>query len=219
GPPRCPLLCRVTALSLFKFPKDDNVRKRWIDFVKRSYCGEFKITTNTRLCSVHFTPDSYSNCHQVKSGYLKSPLTLVIGAELTLSVPGLHPPVPPTAGATIMAAGIMCPPATVSVPPTADALNSAAGIVCPPATLSVPPTTGVQILKVILHRAFCHAHVMLANVIAFNHDMIWPHSDGSNRSGWVCPMTLLAPIVTVGYIIVQYTEEAPSRAWAWFQRL
>ena len=34
----------------------------------------------------------------------------------------------------------------------------------------------VQILKVILHRASCHAHVMLANVIAFNHDMIWPHS-------------------------------------------
>ena len=55
------------AVSLFKFPKDDNVRKRWIDFVKRSYCGEFKITTNTRLCSVHFTPDSYSNYHRIKS--------------------------------------------------------------------------------------------------------------------------------------------------------
>ena len=37
--------------------------------------------------------------------------------------------------------------------------------------------TFCQILKVILHRASCHpAHVMLANVIAFNHDMIWPHS-------------------------------------------
>uniref|UniRef100_A0A671WB72 THAP domain-containing protein 1 n=1 Tax=Sparus aurata TaxID=8175 RepID=A0A671WB72_SPAAU len=128
------------AISLFKFPKDDNVRKQWINFVKRSYCGEFKITINTRLCSVHFTPDSYSNYHQVKSGYLKSQLTLVSGAAPTLSFPSLHPPIPPTAGATIMATGIMCPPETVSVPPTADALNSTAGIMCPPATVSVLPT-------------------------------------------------------------------------------
>lgn len=34
-------------------------------------------------------------------------------------------------------------------------------------------------------------------------------SDGSNRSGWVRPMMLLASIVTVGYILVQYTEAAP----------
>ena len=34
-------------------------------------------------------------------------------------------------------------------------------------------------------------------------------SDGSNRSGWVRPMMLLASIVTVGYVLVQYTEEAP----------
>ena len=94
-------------LSLFKFPTDYNIRKRWIDFVKRSYCGAFKITTNTRLCSVHFTPDSYSNYHQVKSGFLKSLLTLVSGAEPTLSIPRLHPPVPQTAGATITATGIM----------------------------------------------------------------------------------------------------------------
>uniref|UniRef100_A0A671UU27 THAP-type domain-containing protein n=1 Tax=Sparus aurata TaxID=8175 RepID=A0A671UU27_SPAAU len=133
------------AVSLFKFPKEDNVRKWWIDFVKRSYCGGFKITTNTRLCSVHFTPDSYSNYHQVKSGYLKSPLTLVSGAEPTLSVPGLHPPILPTAGAIIMATGIMCLPATVSIPPTANALISATGIMCPPATVSFPPTADALI--------------------------------------------------------------------------
>ena len=34
--------------------------------------------------------------------------------------------------------------------------------------------------------------------------------DGSSRSGWVHPMTLLADIVTVGYVPVQYTE-APLR--------
>ena len=33
--------------------------------------------------SVRFTPDSYSNFHQVKSGYLKSLLTLVSGATPT----------------------------------------------------------------------------------------------------------------------------------------
>ena len=73
------------AVSLFKFRRDYNIRKRWIYFVKRSYCGAFKITTNTRLCNLHFTPDSYNDCHQVKSGYLKSPLMLVSGAEPTLS--------------------------------------------------------------------------------------------------------------------------------------
>ena len=31
-------------------------------------------------------------------------------------------------------------------------------------------------------------------------------SDGSNRSGWVHPMMLLAYIVTVGYVLVQYIE-------------
>ena len=96
-------------ISLFKFPKEDNVRKRLIDFVKRSYCGELKITTITRLCSIQCTPDSYSNCHQVKSGYLKSPLTLVSVATPTLSVPGLHPPVPPRAHALISAAGHYVP--------------------------------------------------------------------------------------------------------------
>ena len=34
-------------------------------------------------------------------------------------------------------------------------------------------------------------------------------SDGSNRSGWVRLMMLLASIVTVGNVLVQYTEEAP----------
>ena len=116
------------AVSLFKFPKEENVRKRLIDFVKRSYCGKFKIPTNTRLCSVHFTPDSYNNYHQAKSGYLKSLLALASGAKPTLPVPGLHPPVLPTAttaGATITATGIMCLPPTLSVPPTTGATITA----------------------------------------------------------------------------------------------
>ena len=34
-------------------------------------------------------------------------------------------------------------------------------------------------------------------------------SDGSNRSGWVHPMMLLAYIVTVGYILIQCMEAPP----------
>ena len=135
--PGCHSVQSNGTVSLFKFPTVDNARKWLIDFVKRSYCGEFKITTNTRLCSVQFTPDSYRNCHWVKSGFLKSPLTLVSGAEPTLSVPGLHPPVPPTAGATITATGIMCPPVSLSVPQTAGALISTTSITCLPESVSV----------------------------------------------------------------------------------
>ena len=85
--PGCHSVQSNDTVSLFKVPKDDNVRKWWIDFVKRSYCGELKITTNTCLCSVHLVIYSYSDCHQVKSGYLKSLLMLVSGAEPTCSVP------------------------------------------------------------------------------------------------------------------------------------
>ena len=51
--PGCHSVQSNDTVSFFKFPKDDNVRKWWIDFVKRSYCGELKITTNTCLGSVH----------------------------------------------------------------------------------------------------------------------------------------------------------------------
>ena len=86
-----------------------------------------------------------------------------------------------------------CVPAmTLSVQLTTGALISATSITCTPESLCLCKSVcvlsmlyiwqikcillKVQILKVILHCASCHAHVMLANVIAFNHDMIWPHS-------------------------------------------
>lgn len=128
--PGCHSVQGKGSVSLFRFPTDDCVRKGWIDFVKGSYCGEFKITTNTRLCSVHFTPDSFTNYQQVKSGFLKGPLTLVSGAEPTLHC--LHPPIPPTAGATIVATGITCPLRTLCIPPTAGAMVSATGSMCSP---------------------------------------------------------------------------------------
>lgn len=34
---------------LFKFPRKDEMKKRWIDFVESNTDGELRITTNTRL--------------------------------------------------------------------------------------------------------------------------------------------------------------------------
>ncbi|XP_016379803.1 uncharacterized protein LOC107717535 [Sinocyclocheilus rhinocerous] len=90
-----------SSVSLFKFPKNDDIKKRWIKFVKRHLDGELRITTNTRLCSEHFTPDSFINFHRRQLGFTDNPLLLVNGAEPTISRPGLHPSVPPTSGAIV----------------------------------------------------------------------------------------------------------------------
>ncbi|XP_044063847.1 uncharacterized protein LOC122881574 isoform X1 [Siniperca chuatsi] len=95
------------SVSLFKFPKNDEIKKKWIDFVKSHLDGELRITTNTRLCSEHFTPGSFTNFHRRQLGFTDNPLLLVNGAEPTISRPGLHPPVPPTTGAIV---GSLCPP-------------------------------------------------------------------------------------------------------------
>ena len=57
---------------------------------------------------------------------------LVSGAEPTLSVPVLHPPVPQTVGASITATGIMCQSPALSIALTAIASITATGIMCRP---------------------------------------------------------------------------------------
>ena len=99
--PGCHSVQSNGTISLFKFCTEYNIRKRWIDFVKRSYCRAFKITTNTRLCRVHFTLDTYSNCHQVKSGFLKSPWCWLVGPNqlspsLACILPSRRRRVPPS---------------------------------------------------------------------------------------------------------------------------
>ncbi|MEQ2288696.1 hypothetical protein AMECASPLE_025455 [Ameca splendens] len=42
-----------------KFQRDDHLNKLWTDFVKRSHNGDIRITTNTCLCTAHFSPDSH----------------------------------------------------------------------------------------------------------------------------------------------------------------
>ena len=63
---------------------------------------------------VHFTHNSYSNCHQVKSGYLKSPLTLVSGLNRpspspVCILPSRQQLVPPSWPPTLYARLQTCP--------------------------------------------------------------------------------------------------------------
>ncbi|XP_051953146.1 THAP domain-containing protein 10-like isoform X1 [Xyrauchen texanus] len=106
---------RNRSVSLFKFPKNDHIKKRWINFVKSHLDGELRITTKTRLCSDHFTRDSFINFRRRQLGFTDNPLLLVNGAEPTISRLGPHPPVAPTTGAII---GSACPPMTQSLPTT-----------------------------------------------------------------------------------------------------
>lgn len=77
-------------MSFFKFPRDDRLKKFWVDFVQ-SHLGDFRITANTRLCSAHFTTDNFTNYHEVQSGFMDSRLVLVTEAVPTLSLPVPHP--------------------------------------------------------------------------------------------------------------------------------
>nr|XP_055060014.1 THAP domain-containing protein 10-like [Misgurnus anguillicaudatus] len=103
---------KTSSVSLFKFPKNHDIKKRWIKFVKSHLDRELTITTNTRLCSDHFTLDSFTNFRRRQMGFTDNPLLLVKGAEPTIYRPELHPPIPQTSGANISSA---CPPATQSL--------------------------------------------------------------------------------------------------------
>ncbi|XDV11893.1 hypothetical protein PO909_000688 [Leuciscus waleckii] len=103
------------SVSLFKFPKNQHIKKRWINFVKSHLDGELRITSNTRLCSDHFTQDSFINFRRRQLGFTDNPLLLVNGAEPTIYRLGLHPPVVQTTGAII---GSACPPMSQSLPAT-----------------------------------------------------------------------------------------------------
>ncbi|XP_039522037.1 uncharacterized protein LOC120475417 [Pimephales promelas] len=85
-------------VSLFKFPKNEQMKKKWINFVKRHLTIELRFTANTRLCSDHFTQDCFINFHQRQLGFTHNPLLLANGAEPTISrliLPPSPPPPPP----------------------------------------------------------------------------------------------------------------------------
>ncbi|XP_061650929.1 zinc finger MYM-type protein 4-like isoform X2 [Phyllopteryx taeniolatus] len=97
-----------SSVSFFRFPKNEEMKKRWIDFIKSHVDGELKIHNNIRLCSDHFTKDSFVNFYRRQQGFMAK-LLLVNGAEPTVSLPGLHPPVPLSSGAMV-GSHIMPPP-------------------------------------------------------------------------------------------------------------
>ena len=85
-----------TTVCLFTFPKNEEQKQRWIDFVKRHCSREVKITSsNTFLCSQHFTPESFSNLQRRQLGFTNNPLMLVSGV-----VPTIAPP-PPDSTSTL----------------------------------------------------------------------------------------------------------------------
>lgn len=67
------------------------MKKRWIHFVKSHLKGELRMTTNTRLCSEHFTLNSFTNFHRTHLGFTDNPLLLGNGAVPTIYCPGLQP--------------------------------------------------------------------------------------------------------------------------------
>ncbi|KAG1928867.1 hypothetical protein F2P79_023326 [Pimephales promelas] len=114
-------------VSLFKFPKNEQMKKKWINFVKRHLTIELRFTANTRLCSDHFTQDCFINFHQRQLGFTHNPLLLANGAEPTISRLILPPSPPPPP-----------PPPPPPVQPTPTAIISR---VSPPVTPCQLPTT------------------------------------------------------------------------------
>lgn len=109
---KCIFGCNNVKNSLFKFPKNDDIKKRWIRFVTSHLDGKLRMSTNTRLCSKHFTPDSFINFHRRQLGYTDNPLLLVNGAVPTIFRPDLHPSsVSPRSSALV---GSTSPPMSVS---------------------------------------------------------------------------------------------------------
>ncbi|XP_046873791.1 zinc finger MYM-type protein 4 isoform X1 [Hypomesus transpacificus] len=82
-----------SAASLFQFPSDEERKNRWIDFVKSHTDGELRINSNSRLCSDHFTPDSFNMDR--RTGFTDTRLLLQRGAVPSIALPAVPPPVAP----------------------------------------------------------------------------------------------------------------------------
>ncbi|XP_041654025.1 uncharacterized protein LOC121516696 isoform X6 [Cheilinus undulatus] len=90
---------RSSSVGLYRFPKNEEMKNRWIDFVKRHHDGKLQISNSSRLCSLHFTPESFTNLHQRQLGFSVDRLLLVRGAEPSIPLPDHHPPLSATPGA------------------------------------------------------------------------------------------------------------------------
>ncbi|KAE8294904.1 hypothetical protein D5F01_LYC05826 [Larimichthys crocea] len=128
-----------SSVTLFKFPRDEQLKRRWVDFVVGHGDRELKITTNTRLCSDHFTPESFTNFQRRLLGFTDNPLLLVTGAAPTVSLPGLHPAAP-----TITLPGLH----PAAPPITLPGLHPAAPTISLPGLHPAAPTVSAKCVSV-----------------------------------------------------------------------
>ena len=52
-----------------KWPKDENIAKKWVDFMQISQ-NKFQPFKSSRICCLHFTHDSYDNFLEWQLGYV-----------------------------------------------------------------------------------------------------------------------------------------------------
>ena len=57
----CTNISGQKTVHLFPGKKDQELRDKWIKFVKVRRADPFSVTTNTGICEDHFTPDDYKD--------------------------------------------------------------------------------------------------------------------------------------------------------------
>jgi len=65
---RCFLRCEIKS-TLHGLPKDEGVKKQWLQFIFTMIPQQFN--SNLLLCSRHFTDDCFSNLSEVNAGFAK----------------------------------------------------------------------------------------------------------------------------------------------------
>ncbi len=115
-PDRCVVFaCDSTpsvSISLHSFPELEPVCRQWIKFVQR-YRKDFKFSSSSRICSLHFTPSDFVNYYQFTQGFC-SRLSLKAGA-----VPSVQPSPQQIASQVARGPSSQRPPSKHAIPTTA----------------------------------------------------------------------------------------------------
>lgn len=72
-----------TGYAMHKFPKDPNLRRQWINFVRLKRADFAKATEHSVLCHIHFAPDCYERSYMEEMGIKKKKI-LLAGAVPTI---------------------------------------------------------------------------------------------------------------------------------------
>ena len=83
-----------TGISMHVFPKDEQQRRQWAQFVRRHRAG-FDASSSSALCTVHFKPTDFVRRLDIDVGSSNSPRTtqrrLDVGAIPTIDAAGSAP--------------------------------------------------------------------------------------------------------------------------------